>query len=261
MGFKPHNREFIMTQILNVFERTLALLASQFRDQKPDGGLTNFQKLIKCLCVPAQELQDVLWQLKTERWLSTAVGVQLDEIGTILGLARNPGESDEDYRERLQFQIFINISNGTPEDVIRALKFLTDASQIIYTDVFPAFFQMETNGLKFPTPPNDLNDAIFKISPAGVNYCPITATYNVPIPFLVSGDLVTQPLFITPDENDLDVQYNLLLDPYNEILMISQGNLDIVGPEGGLDELNFPSPIAGQLSELIQKNGNFPPRR
>ena len=241
-----------MTQILNVFERTLALLASQFRDQKPDGGLTNFQKLIKVLCQPAQELQDVLWELKTQRWLSTAVGVQLDEIGVILGLPRNLNESDEDYRERLQFQIFINISSGTPEDIMRALKFLTEASKVAFFDVFPAFFQLETDGLKFPIPATDLNEAIFQISPAGVNYAPITATLGEQIPLVMSGDLIDQPLFVVPDENSPNNLANLLLDPYNEILSVNAGATEDDGSDGYLEELDFPQEGAGVVSELIQ---------
>lgn len=242
-----------MVQILNVFERTLALLVSQFRDQKPDGSLTNFQKLIKVLCTPAQELQDVLWELKTERWLSTSIGVQLDEIGVILGLLRNQGESDDDYRERLQFQIFINISSGTPEDIMQALKFLTKASKVAFFDVFPAFFQLETDGLKFPIPATDLVDSIFRLSPAGVNYAPITATLGEEIPLIMSGDLISEPLFVVPDENAPNDLSNVLLDPYNALLYVSAGATSETSEEGGLDELNFPQPDAGVVSELIQK--------
>src|SRR6188768_445924 len=127
-----------MVAINNVFERTLSLLASQFRDTKLDGGLTNFQKLIKIITKQAQDIQDALWELKTERWLTTSEGIQLDLIGVILGLPRNPNESDEDYRERLQFQIFINSSTGTPEEAIKVLKYLTNATHIWYHDVNPA---------------------------------------------------------------------------------------------------------------------------
>ena len=70
-----------MVQILDVYERTLGLLASQFRDTKLDGGLTNLQKVIKIISNQAQNIQDVEWELKTERWLSSAIGAQLDEIG------------------------------------------------------------------------------------------------------------------------------------------------------------------------------------
>ena len=250
-----------MTQILNVFERTLSLLVSQFRNQKLDGELTNFQKLIKALCISAQELQDVLWQLKTERWLSTAFGRQLDEIGVILGLLRNVDESDEDYRERLEFQIFINISSGTPEDIIRAIKFLTEANYIGFFDVYPAFFQLETDGLKFPEPATDLNEAIFRMSPAGVNYAPITTTEMESIPLVMSSDLISQPLFLTPDEIMLQDQYELLLDPYNSILNVNEGSFDIEGIQGGLDELDFPQENAGIVSDLIQIDGGMPPRR
>lgn len=254
-----------MVLIVNHFERAIVLLASQFQGQKRDGDLTNLQKLIRAIIQSLQNAEDVNYQLKTERWLSTSIGQQLDEIGVILGLPRQPDESDEDYRERLQFQIFINTANGTPEDAIRTLSFLTNASHIGYFEVYPAFYQMETNGLKFPVPPNQLNDALFSVSPAGVNYTPIVATYNVPISFQFSGDLAVNLLSVNPNLADpseldnLEIQQNIL--PNNALLSVSPGNVDENGPDGGLDELNYPLETAGQLSELIQKNGNFPPRR
>lgn len=250
-----------MVVINNHFERAVALLASQFQFNKPDGSLTNFQKLLQAIIVPAQQLEDVNYELLTERWLATAIGQQLDEIGIILGLPRELNESDADYRERLQFQIFINTSSGTPEQAIAVLKFLTKATEIVYYEATPAFYQMETNGLVFPNPPNDLNDAIKQISPAGVNYVPIIATYNVPISFELSGDLEFNPLGINANLDD-PTEINLLqVDPYAKILYVNAGNVEQNGIEGGLEELNFPLPTAGQLSELIQKNGNFPAER
>lgn len=250
-----------MVQITNQFERALALLVSQFRGQKPDGSLTNLQKLIKVLVIPFQQLEDVKWQLKTERWLSTAIGAQLDEIGVILGLPRIIGESDEDYRERLQFQIFINSTSGTPEQVMSVLRFLTNGTYSNYHDIGIADYQLETNGLKFPNPVNQLNDGIFQVSPAGVNYAPIVATYNVPISFELSGDLTSEPLFVAPNTNDTSELVNLLVEPLNEILYVAAGAYENNGPNGGLDELDFPLETAGQLSELIQKGGNAPARR
>lgn len=254
-----------MVLILNHFQRALALLSSQFRGEKRNGELTNLQKLIQALVIPAQEIEDVNYELQTERSLEFAVGYQLDEIGVILGLPRLINESDEDYRERLKFQIFINSSGGTPEDSIQFLKFLTQASHIGYFELTPAFYQMETNGLKFPNPPNLLNDALFSISPAGVNYVPIVATYNVPISFQLGGDLRFDPLGIAPNILNPNEITNLEIEtpvaPFNSILYVSAGNVEESGPEGGLAELNYPSPFAGQLSELIQKNGNLPAER
>lgn len=250
-----------MVQLTNQFQRALALLASQFRDQKSNGELTNFQKLLKVLIEPAQRLEDTKWQLKTERWLSTSVGVQLDEIGAILGLPREINESDSDYRERLQFQIFINTSSGTPEEVMAVLAFLTEATHTNYHDIGIAAFQLETDGLKFPNAPNDLNDGIFQVSPAGVNYAPIVATYNVPISFELGGDLTNQPLYVNANVADPSELRELEVEPYNAILYVAAGAVESNGPDGGLDELDFPLETAGQLSELIQKGGNAPARR
>lgn len=252
-----------MVQITDQFQRGLALLASQFRGQKPDGELTNLQKLLKVIITPAQRLEDVKWQLKTERWLDTSVGVQLDRIGAILGLPRQINESDADYRERLQFQIFVNTTSGTPEEVMQVLAFLTQASHVNYHDIGIACFQLETNGLKFPNPPNDLNDGIFQVSPAGVNYAPIVATYNVPISFELGGDLTNQALVVNANSSDPFEERELLMEVYpgTPILYVAAGAVESNGPDGGLDELDFPLETAGQLSELIQKGGNFPPRR
>jgi len=252
-----------MVQILNTFERTLALLVSQFRREKPNGDLTNFQKLIRAICSLGQEAEDINWQLKTQRWLSTAIGQQLDEIGILLGLPRNINESDESYRERLQFQIFINVSSGTPEQVIAALAFFTKGDNIGYFERDFAFFQLETNGLTFPNPPNVLNDGIFSLSPAGVNYAPIIATYNQPILLTFSGDTLIEPLFVAQNSDDPSQLNNLLMEFYtgNPVLGVNAGNVEETGIEGALGELNYPSPWSGAFTELIQKGGNFPPRR
>lgn len=250
-----------MVQITDQFQRALSLLVSQFREQKPNGDLTNFQKLIKCLVDPFQKLEDVKWQLKTERWIETSIGFQLDELGVILGLPREINESDSDYRERLQFQIFINTTSGTPPEILDILAFLTEATHVNYHDIGYAAFQLETNGLKFHDPTNDLNDAIFRCSPAGVNYAPIILTYDVPISFELGADLTNQPLGVNPNTLDPLEETTLEMEPYSEILYVAAGAFESNGPNGGLDELDFPLETAGQLSELIQKNGNFPPRR
>jgi hypothetical protein len=247
-----------MVLITNHTKRSLSLLASQFRSEKSNGDMTNFQKMIKCFSDELQEAEDVNQQLLEERWLENAIGKQLDMIGEILDLPRQLGESDDDYRERLQFQIFINSSNGTPEDVIETLKFLTKSSYVNYLERDYGFFQLEMNGIKFPNPPNDLNEVIKKVSPAGVNYAPIVATYGVPIPFELSGDLSSDPLVVNPSD---DAENHLEMEPYLSILYVSAGNVTKNGPNGGLDELNYPLPTAGQISELIQKGGNLIPPR
>lgn len=245
-------------QILNVYERTLALLVSQFRDSRPDGSLSNFQKLIRAISSSLQNVEDVNWELFSERWLNTAVGFQLDEIGVLLGLPRNPNESDESYRFRLRVQIFINIAKGTPEEQINLLRILTDASYIGYHELQPAAFQLETNGTLFPDPWNSLNQSIKQISPAGVAYTPITATLGEEWVLRFGGNQALGPLYVSPDGINLGP---LEVEPYNSILYVSSGAVEIDTTSGQLAELNFPNPQAGILSELIQIDGQLTPRR
>lgn len=246
-------------QITNVYERAFALLVSQFRDSKEDGSDSNWQKLIKSIAFSFQGIEDVNFELFSERWLLTAIGIQLDLIGELLGLARYDNESDEDYRFRLQTQIFINISKGTPEDSINLLRILTRASYIRYSELQPAAFQLETNGTTFPNPWNLLNESIKQVSPAGVAYTPITATLGVEIPFQMGGNQALDPFYVSPDAINLA---QLEVDiPAASLLYVNNGNVNSDNILGGLAELNFPSPNAGQIAELIQIDGQMIARR
>ena len=248
-----------MVQILNVFQRATSLLASQFRSNSSENALTNFQKLIRALTVPMQLLENIKWQLKTERSLDTAIGKQLDLIGEILGLPRNEGETDDSYRDRLRLQAFINTSKATPEDAIKFLKMATKANVVSYQELKPACFQLETDGTFFPDPPNMLNEYLKKITPAGVNYVPITATYGTPIPFTFSHDDISNSLLTI--NHEIDEESNLLTDPYNKLLEVTVANNVLDTSEGGFDEYNYPIANAGMFCEAIQYMGNFPPRR
>lgn len=191
-----------MSDITNFFDRSIALLAGQFQDKLPDGGLTNFQKLILIFCIVAQEVNTQEQALLTERSLDTAIGAQLDGLGQILGLARIPGQSDEDYREALKFQIFINGSHGTPEEMISIILFLTKGSIAWYIELYPAAYQLITNGLVFPPDPSELISTMQSVSPAGVEFVALTATYNEN-PFAFSSDPVTSQFFVAPNPDDI----------------------------------------------------------
>lgn len=254
-----------MVEILDHYERANALLASQFRDTLPGQEKNNFQKLLKAIIISLQEIDDQNQLLIAGRFLETAQGVNLDGIGEILGLARGPGQDDASYREDLKFQIFINRSNGTPEDVIEILKYLTDAQKIWYYDMFPAGFQLATDGLTFPKIWTDLVNAIKQASPAGVNYCPITALVawdainNIlyrTVPFTFSGDPIEQLLWVAPNPNDITDITNLEVDT-GELIEVNAGQTSdptFGGWFAEVDALNnlLPNPRAGQLAELIQ---------
>lgn len=256
-----------MQDIPNYYERAIALLASQFQIAMPDGSKTNLQKMIYAILTEAQEIQNQEELLYTQRSLDTAEGVQLDGLGQILGLTRTPGESDEVYRQALQFQIFVNRSSGTPEEVMAILKFLTAASKIWYLEIYPAAYQMATDGLIFPDDPSDIVGAIQNSSPAGVEFIGVTATYGTN-PFTFSSDPIDQQLFVAANPAIPSELSALQVDPGLglENLFIQRG--ETVNPDfgGGFAEALGSYPLytidttgAGQLAEIIMTNGSIPP--
>ncbi len=249
-----------MALIPNHVQRAIALLAGQFQQSLLDGEYSRFQRLIQAFVTQFQEIDDVDQTLKSQRSIETSVGVQLDGLGQILGLSRLPDESDDDYREKLKFQIFINKSNGTPEEVIAVLKFLTKATKIRYHEYYPAAFQMDTDGITFSVPPEQLVSAIQSVSPAAVQYTPITATYGVPLPFVFSGDPIIELLDVAPFESTPFDFRNLQVQVV-DLLAVNAGN--VVNPTFGGCFAEFGTPIdttgAGQLAEVIMFNGSEPP--
>jgi len=263
-----------MVDISNYFERSLALLASQFQLQNPDGSFTNFQLVIQALIAQAQVINTQQQLLQTMRYLNTAEGVQLDGLGQILGLERMSGQSDSSYREDLQFQIFVNQSAGTPEQIIYIIKFLTEATTIWYMENIPAGYQLTTDGIYgldsviYPNAdPSSLIQVLQSVSPAGVLFVALIATYNTN-PFSFSSDPITEQFYVAPDPDDITQVNPLEVNPGSGAvdLFIQRGQTVNPNFGGGFSEAlgQYPDYTidttgAGQLSESIQTNGNLPP--
>lgn len=249
-----------MSDIPNYLDRGLALLAAQFQQRLPDGSFTNFQKMIQIIAQQAQEINTQQQLLLNFRSLKTAYGTQLDGLGQILGLPRIPGQTDSDYREALEFQIFINGSHGTPEDLLAILKFLTDASMVWIIELYPAAYQMITNGLNIPVDGSELIETMQSVSPAGVEFVSLTATYNTN-PFSFSSDPITTQFFVAPNPDDINQINPFQVDPGTGAgdFFVQAG--ETVNPNfgGGFAEALGTYPTytidttgAGQLPEAIQ---------
>lgn len=74
-------------------------------------------RLLTSLLTPVQEIEDALQQLYTERAIDTAVGVQLDLIGKLVGQPRD-GMEDEEFRRYCRARISAHQSTGSPEEII-----------------------------------------------------------------------------------------------------------------------------------------------
>ena len=96
--------------------------------------MNNYEKLIAALTAPAADFELVCQQLLTLRSIYVAIGVQLDEIGDIVGQDRN-GLDDDDYRRYLFARIATNRSAGKRSDLITISKLiLNDPSATVYVD-------------------------------------------------------------------------------------------------------------------------------
>lgn len=78
---------------------------------------TDVQLLVAAFAAPAQDVENALQQLLLQRWIDTAVGVQLDQLGEIVGQSRQ-GLDDDDYRRFCRARILTNRSDGRFETLI-----------------------------------------------------------------------------------------------------------------------------------------------
>lgn len=117
----------------------LSRLASQF-DNSP-----KLRALLAAIVGPLHTIESDADDLREKRWIDTAQGAQLDGLGAIVGEPRE-GRSDEDYREAIRFRVFINVSKGTPPDVIRALGYITKSDDVQYMESWPATVMLYCDG-------------------------------------------------------------------------------------------------------------------
>lgn len=120
----------------NATETTGAFrLAEEFKHQP------NLELLLAKLGKPANELGGVMNDLVTQRWFDRASGAQLDNIGSIIGQAREGISDTTYYARRLKARILLNKCQGTLEELIAIMQYLIPTgATLTYANAYPAGF-------------------------------------------------------------------------------------------------------------------------
>lgn len=177
--------------------------------------------------------------LIAERWIDTAIGKQLDGCGHIVGESRQ-GRDDDAYRAAIKFRVFVNISKGTPTDLIRGLKFLTNPTDCQYLETYPATALLFTNGFFVDS---KIQAAMQDLTPAAVSNVPVAVSFRDK-PFRFAKEPIPGELFVnngadylTAEGSDIQVSQGTLATGAATLggvvpaeLDVGIGYLDVGGP-------------------------------
>lgn len=100
-------------------------------------GLPNWENLLTAHVERIQFLENIYYQLLTERDLSNAVGAQLDLLGLDYNLTRNASETDEDFRARIGVEIALLKGFGQVSVLNTNLSRLVTPRAISLKQIFP----------------------------------------------------------------------------------------------------------------------------
>lgn len=139
-------------------ELGLARLIKQYRDDRP-----RLQGELEAYLESLQSIEDVSIDVMCNRWPLTAVGVQLDILGKIVGQER--GEyTDDQYRLWILARILVNRANGRIEELIDILEAL-DVTDIKVKEYYPAGVMISVAGTPYG---QDMGVLINEAKPGGV---------------------------------------------------------------------------------------------
>lgn len=117
----------ITTHVVDALDRLL----EQYK------GKASIESIITVLGERSQGLEDVTFSLLEGQEIYSAVGVQLDLLGTIVDIARN-GLGDDGYRLLILGKIGENSSDGTASKVAQVFAILMNSNLVQEQDLFPA---------------------------------------------------------------------------------------------------------------------------
>jgi len=203
------------------------------------GNSPKLKALMAAIVGPLTTLETEADALVADRWIDTAVGKQLDGCGHIVGELRQ-GRDDDAYRTAIKFRVFVNISKGTPTDLIRGLKFLTNPTDCQYLEAYPATALLFTNGFFVDY---KIQAAMQDLAPAAISNVPVAVSFRDK-PFRFAKEPIPGELFVnnaadylTAEGSDIRVSQGALAAGAATLggcvpaeLDVGIGYLDVGGP-------------------------------
>lgn len=130
-------------------------------------GKSRVEGVIEAYAEQIQDNEDVTWGLTADLAILTAIGVQLDGIGTIV-IQDRLGFSDTFYRSLLLAKIGENVSQSDPERIIDVVKLLTGATLVHYLENWPAAYDISIDVEIDPSLIDFQYSRIDRVDPAAV---------------------------------------------------------------------------------------------
>lgn len=137
-------------------------------------GKPRIEELIVAMPRQLTIFEQVADQVRNERGLDLAIGVQLDALGLIVGESRR-GRDDEAYRRAIRFRVFVNISKGRPSDLIYVTQYLSAGDDVQYLESYPATVYMFTSGYDANS---NIDDDVQEVAPAAISDVPVVVSFG-----------------------------------------------------------------------------------
>lgn len=158
-----------MTQIKkNIHADKVELILSQFEDTPILHGI------LDSILSQTDDIEGMFHALLEERTLLTAVGSQLDMVGSLVGEARQ-GRDDNLYRQSILTRISINTSTGTINDLLDIAKIYSGATEVRLWEHYPAKTSMFVTGVSNI---EGIQNTLQTAAPAGVGQIQVQVSVN-----------------------------------------------------------------------------------
>lgn len=104
------------------------------------------QALVTAINEQVQEMEDTLWAMSQAFLLDTAVGDQLDLLGSLVGEGRQD-RTDAAYRAAIRVRILVNKSEGLPEQLLEILEGINSGATHVLNELYPASLHVESSDI------------------------------------------------------------------------------------------------------------------